>query len=163
MRMFLQELSPGVQDRQKADAGSEVFGIGPERQQRIRDRAEQSVVQRLLVELEERVEQLVGDGEDEVEVGHGQKLILALLEPLLAIEPLTLRAVAVATRVVTLGHDTASVADVEMPAERCGSAQLDGPHHPLLADGKPVGVMPVGIAIAAQDVGHLQVGGAHLR
>jgi hypothetical protein len=83
-----------VQDCGDADFGAEVFGIGGNRQHRLRRGVEQKRVDDGLV--------LVGDGsdlgrqrEDDVEVGDLQQLCLAVFHPGKRLTALTLRAVAI--------------------------------------------------------------------
>nr|WP_235337086.1 hypothetical protein [Pontibacter korlensis] len=68
----------------------------------------------------------VGQGEDHVEVGHGQELLLPGLDPLLPLSSLAFGAVAVATGVVAHAHLAAAGAGVHMPAHLLGAAAHDG-------------------------------------
>lgn len=87
-----------MQDREKADLGAEVFGIGGDGLQCFRSGVEEDVIHRLLV--------LIGDrgnfprhGEDDMEVGAVEQLGLAMLDPLCPGQRLTLWTVPIAARV----------------------------------------------------------------
>jgi hypothetical protein len=75
-------------------------------------------------------------GEDDVEVGDGQKLALTLGEPLLPGRALTLGAMAVAAGVVRDGAVAAFVAGIHVAAEGGRAAGLDGGHHAPLFEGQ---------------------------
>ena len=81
MRMVQQVLAPGVQDRDEADLGAQMPGVGGDRAQRLGGRTKQQVVDHRLV--------LVGDGgdllgqrEDHMEILDRQELGAPILQPL---------------------------------------------------------------------------------
>jgi hypothetical protein len=98
VRVMRHGRSPGVQHRDKPDARSEPLGIGGDPKRRLRRGLEQDAVDRGLVLVCD-----VGDASGQrlhhMEIGHGQKLGLALGEPLPRGASLTLRAMAVAAAV----------------------------------------------------------------
>jgi hypothetical protein len=72
MGMMSQVLRPGVQHRQYADASAQMARIGGDLQQGLGSGPEQQVVKQTLVaECEWR--QLLGNGEDHMDVGHRQQ------------------------------------------------------------------------------------------
>ena len=82
---------------------------------------------------EEHVVQRVGDRKDEVEVGPGQKVLSPGLLPARALEPLALRAVPVAARVVgDLGVPAAAVTLPEVASQRCRAAARERRDDPAL-------------------------------
>src|SRR5271163_4696284 len=95
--MMLQGLSPRVQDGGDAELGAEMPWIGGDGDERLGCRAHQDGIDPSLV-LESDLGRRRRQGEDDVEVGHGQKLGLPCGEPLRPRQPLALRAVAVAAR-----------------------------------------------------------------
>ena len=99
MRMMGHGRAPGVEHGGDPDPRSEVLRVGGDRQQRLGRCLEQQVIDDRLVLVSE-----VGDrgrqGEDEVEVGHGQEIGFSLRQPVPCGGSLTLRAVAVAAGVV---------------------------------------------------------------
>jgi hypothetical protein len=108
-----------VQDSEKADLGTQVPGIGGDGAQRLRRGAEQNTVDRSLV--------LTGDGgnlfrhgEHDVEILGIEKFRTAILKPFGAGQRLALRAVAIATGVVSVALMAALIALFQMAAERCG-------------------------------------------
>ena len=146
-----------------ADPGAEMLRIGGDRQQRLGRGLEQQVIDHRLV--------LVGDvgdrgrqGEDEVEVGHGQEIGLALRQPVPCGGALTLRAVAVAAGVVgDLGVGAVLAARRHgRRAPRCGSSR-SAAHHLELAEAHMagVGVAPRG-PVATEDVRDLQTAGGRM-
>ena len=114
---------------------------------------------------------LVGDGADrgrqrehDVEVGDRQQLGLARLEPGLRRPPLALGAVAVAAGVVGDARVRAVLAALDMTAERRGAADLDRRHDAQLAEAHMAGVGGTpGLAVAAEDIRHLQLRTGHGR
>src|SRR5436309_11357123 len=68
----------------------------------------------------------VGDGEDDVEIRHGQQLALALLEPLLAGLGLTARTMPVPARMPDHVTIAAMSTFIEMTAEGRSTAERDG-------------------------------------
>ena len=95
-----------------------------------------------------------------MEVGYGQKLGLPGSEPLRPRQPLALRAMAIAARVVGDARRAAIVAGLDMAAERCRSAGHNGAHDaPLDAAEVSFVRAAIGIAVAAENIRHLQVRG----
>jgi len=88
--------APAVEHGGGADASTEVFGIGGDREQRFRRRVEQQVVDDNLVLIGDR-RNLGGQGEDHVEIADRQQIGLAGRQPILRRRALTLWAMAVAT------------------------------------------------------------------
>jgi len=131
MRVMREGLPPGVQNGDHAAFGAEVAGIGTDEANGLRRRLEQDVVDDRLV--------LQGDGrdrrrhgEDDVEVRHRQQVGTAIGDPLGARQALALRAVPVATAVIGDADEAAVTALLDMAAERCGPADLDGGHDAAL-------------------------------
>jgi hypothetical protein len=71
--MMLEVLSPGVQDAEQPDIGTEVLGVACHFEQRSRAGAEEQIVEQALV-LKHESGEFMGQREDEVKVGHGQQL-----------------------------------------------------------------------------------------
>ena len=96
-------------------------------------------------------------GEDHVEVGDRQQVRLAIRKPGPGRRALALGAVAVAAGVIAHRQPLAAVTARDVAAELGGAAGLDGRHHLELAQAQVSGVRSaVGLAVGAQDVGHLQ-------
>jgi hypothetical protein len=96
-------------------------------------------------------------GEDDVEVRHRQQVGLAFGEPDPGRRALAFGAVAVAAGVVAHRQVPAVVAARDMAAEHGGAAGLDGRHDLELAEAQMPGMGTAeGLAMGAQDVGHLQ-------
>ena len=154
--MRLQGLSPGVQDAEKADLGTETLWVRGDFQQGRGRGVEQESEQGLSVLPDQRDKQ-VRHAEDEMEIVHWQQFLLALGEPLLASAGLTLRAMPVPTGVVgDTGDISATGAYIEMAAQ-CGStATGNGPEHLDLRPGQRRAIaFPKPTASDADDVGHL--------
>src|ERR1700686_362808 len=81
VRMRLQSLSPGVQDAEKADLGTEMLWVRGNFQQTGSSGIEQESEQCLLVLPDQRGEQ-VRNAEDEMKIVHRQQFLLALRKPL---------------------------------------------------------------------------------
>ena len=113
-------LSPGMQHGGDGDLGTEVLGIAGNLAQGCGRCVEEDVEQESLVAQDERV-QLVGQCEDDVEVGDRQQSLEALLEPMFTLRTLALRTVPIAAGVVRDAPVSAAVAHVEMPTESSGA------------------------------------------
>src|SRR5437773_7028836 len=117
--MQQQVLSPGVQDADHTDLGSQVFRIRCDFQQGLCAGGEQQIVKQARV-LQGQDIQFVRHGEHGMEIAGSQEFALAGLR-------LTLGAVPISTRVVGDGLIFATLASVAMPAEGSGAAALNGP------------------------------------
>jgi hypothetical protein len=73
MGMMLEVLSPGMEHAEKPDLRAEVFGVAGKFEQRSGTGAEEQIIEQTLV-LQDQSGELVGQGEDDVEVRHGQQL-----------------------------------------------------------------------------------------
>jgi hypothetical protein len=156
MRMMVQVLAPGVEHGDEADLGAQILGIGGDPAQRLGRGPEQDGVNRFLV-LERDLGHRRRQGEHDMEVRHRQQLGLPGRQPLGADLPLALRAVPVAAGVVGDPDQAAIRTLLGVAAERCRPAQLDGAHHPSLDTAEMAGPsLAIGIAVAAEDIRHLQ-------
>src|SRR5258708_19211189 len=73
MGMMLEVLPPGMEHAEKPDLRAEVFGVAGKLEERSGTGAEEQVIEQTLV-LQDESGELVGQGEDDVEVRHGQQL-----------------------------------------------------------------------------------------
>ena len=155
MDVALQVLRPGVQDQ--AEGGfavllSHPFGIGGEFRQGLRGAGEQGVDDPARMRAVQGI-QVVGQGEHQVGVGHGQDLGQPALQPGVLGARAALRAVAVAARVVLPVAVAAGLAGQLLAAQGCRAASHDGP--PGFGLGRGQGVMrQVRGAVAAQHLSH---------
>ena len=94
--MVHQILSPRVQHAEKADASTEVNGVGGYLQKRFSARAEQQIVQYLLV-LQHQAGEVMREREDEVEVRNRKQILHAVRKPLITLVGLAFRAMPVST------------------------------------------------------------------
>ena len=99
MRMQSQVLSPGMQNAEEADLGSEVLGVGRNFEHSLSAGAEEQIVEQPWIALTERV-QLVGQGKDDVEVRYAEQVLFASREPTVARLRLAFGTVSVAAGVV---------------------------------------------------------------
>src|SRR6266851_2451588 len=161
MGMMLEVLTPRVQDAEQSDVGSQVLGVASNLKERRGTGAEEQVVEQPLV-LQYQGRQLMGQREDDVEVGHGQQLGGARGQPSGACVALALGTVPVATRVIGDGLMSAAGASIAMTSERRRAATDDGVHH-LAVLGGEMRSMPLekAAAGATQNVGHLKGGPGH--
>ena len=117
MGMVVQSLSPGVEDGQEADPGSQVSFLGRDIEQGPGHRLEEEVVDDPRV-LEGQRRKDLREGEYDVNVGDREQLAPLRLHPLCSLPALTLRAVAVAARAVRYTPLTAAIACLHMPPQR---------------------------------------------
>ena len=131
---MLEILPPGVEHTQETDLRAKMLRIGGNLQQGGGAGAEQEVVDDLLV-LQGQPRQLVGDGEDDMYVVDRQQFLAASGEPLVASVGLALGTVPGAAGVERGGLMAALPAAVQMTAERCSAAMLDGEKHAEMQPG----------------------------
>ena len=96
----------------------------------------------------------MGQGKDEMEVSHRQKLRGLLLQPLGFGQGLTFGAVAVTAGVIGRVLKAASVALLEMTSQLFSPADLNGPHH-LEMGGWQAMRAAVALPVTAKNIGQL--------
>src|SRR3954447_7425943 len=112
--------------------------------------------------LTERI-QRVRQSKDDVKIGYGKQVLLAMPQPALARLCLTLRTVPVAARVIRDGLEITSRAGIQMAPERSRSTCGDGPQHAELLIAQPGAVLfSKAVALNPEDVGHLHGRPSHL-
>ena len=124
MGMMDEGLAPGVEDGEEPEASAEMAGVGGDLLKRSGCGAQQQGVDDLGV-LERERRQALRDREHHVGVAHRQHLPLACCEPERLGTALTLRAVAVATRVVGDRPLPAGVTRIDMATQPCRPARQD--------------------------------------
>src|SRR5882724_10438885 len=156
-----QILSPGMQDADETDLGSQVFGIDGNLQQGLRAGHKQQVVEQARVFQGQHIE-FVGHREHDMEVISGQEFAFASRQPALARLRLALGAVPVSARVVGDGLMTAVRAGIAMTTQRSGAAAQNGPKRfeLLKAEAGSIAIQEA-IAVRAKNVGHLEGGPSH--
>ena len=121
VRMVGEGLPPGVQDSEESELRSEVLRVASDRRESFRRGRKEQVIDRTLIAECDRPK-LTGKRKDDVEVGNGEHLIEAILEPAATLGGLTPRAVAVSTGVVGDALVLAGVAAPDMAAEISSTA-----------------------------------------
>jgi hypothetical protein len=97
--------------------------------------------------------------EHDVEIWHRQQFGLALGQPRCPRRALAFRAMAVAAGIIGDTNEAAFRAALDMAAERRGPARLDRAHDATLGSTKMTGMgLAIRLAVAAEDVRHLQCG-----
>lgn len=154
--MDLQILTPGVQNAEESDLSTQVFGIGRNLQQRRGAGAEQKVIDYFLV-LQSQPGEFVGDGKNHMHVFNGQQFFFAIGEPSVAGIGLALRTMSRPAGVKRGGFMAALATAIQMSAERCGAAVLNGEEDTEVEPCQP-GPVPVdeAVAVRANDVCHLE-------
>ena len=114
VRMEVQVLPPTMQDGEETEFQTEAFGRDDE--QSLGGGAEENAVDDLLV-VEGQRGDLLGEGEDHVEVLDGQQFGAAVLKPLLARDALALGAMAVAAGAIANVSELAVVAPFDSTAQ----------------------------------------------
>src|ERR1039458_3274149 len=105
----------------------------------------------------------MGQREDHVDIGGGQKVLAARCEPAVARVGLALWAMPVATRVEGDGALSATRAFIYVPAERGGSAAQDSGEHLLMQPGEPFpAALKERFSRGADHIGHLHGRSRHL-
>src|SRR4249919_4000722 len=96
--MKQQVLPPGVKDAEETNLGSQMFGVARHFTKRFSNRAEQEVIECLLI-LQHKCVQLVRQREDDVEVTRLKQFLAASVHPTLACLRLALVAMPIAAAV----------------------------------------------------------------
>lgn len=73
VRMVLEVLSPGMEHAEQTDVGTQMLRVASDFEQRGSTGTEEQIVEQPLV-LQHKRGQLMGQSEDDMEVGHGQQL-----------------------------------------------------------------------------------------
>lgn len=145
-----------MKDRNHASPGTKVLGVGGDLDHCVCARAHEQVVDLAFV-LMRNIRNLFGQGEDEVEIPHGQQLGLTCRQPCLRRTSLTFGAVTIAARVVGDVFMCAVSAARNMSAKRRRAAALDGAHHLELVKADVPCVCPTpDSAMGAEDIRDLQ-------
>lgn len=123
MRVIMEVLSPGVQNRDEADLCTQMSGIGSKLAQRLGDGAKLDRVNDILV-LEGDCGDLLRQGEDDVEGADRQKVGLPRGKPVTARLSLALRAMPVAAGIIGDTDRVAILTLLNMPTQPSGPAHL---------------------------------------
>ena len=113
---MLQLLPPRVQHHEHADPRSQVLGVGRHFQESLLGAVEEQPIQELAVAQGQRAE-LVGQGEDNVEVGNRQEVGLTFGQPGRPLAPTALRTASVAAGMIVVPYLAAVIALGDMPAQ----------------------------------------------
>jgi hypothetical protein len=128
-----------VQHAGDADAGAEMLGVGCDGERGLGRGLEQEIIDCCLV-LVGDIGDRCGERIEDVKILRRNQLGLALGEPPLCGRTLALRAMPVATRVVSDDGVGAVLAARHMPTERRRTAALDRTHHRHLVDADVPGI-----------------------
>ena len=99
MRMQSQVLSPRMQNGEEADFSPEMPGVGGNFEHGLSAGAEEQIVEQPWVTLTQRV-QLMGQGEDDVEVRDAEQVLFASCQPTVTCLRLAFGTVSVATGII---------------------------------------------------------------
>jgi hypothetical protein len=157
--MMHEGLAPGVEDGEEAQLSPEVAGVGGDVLKGRGRRAQEKVVDDSGV-LEGEGREGLGQGEHDVGIGHLQHLGLAGLEPAGLGAALTLRAMAVAARVVGDRLLPAGVALIDMTTQPGRPAGKDPVHDRMLLStpGRDGPGWELGIEVLLEDLRDLVPG-----
>jgi hypothetical protein len=120
-----------VQHARESDLGAEILRVFCHVVQRFRNGRKEQTIGQPWIRTEESME-LIRDGEDDVVVLDGKKMLLLRGEPAELLEALTLRTVPISTRIVGDLPKPAAITFVEVTAEGRGAATQDISHHTRL-------------------------------
>src|SRR3984893_2243135 len=138
VRVMFEFLIPGVEHTEETDLGAEMLGIASDLEEGFGTGLQQQMVQDFLVLQSER-RQLMGQGEDNMNVTRRQKFLATCFKPTVASVGLTLGAVPVAAAVVGDGRTVPAVgALIAMPAQGSGATARDGSQHFEVLPGDPL-------------------------
>jgi hypothetical protein len=151
-----------VQHAGHTNPRAHAFGIGRDSRHRFGGCLEQQAIDRFLVQIGDPGD-LGWHREDHVEIFHRQQILGAGLHPVPRRQTLAFGAVPVLAGVVGDVMVTAFGTASHVPAERLGSAGLNGRHHLELgeADMPLIGLPPRRAAMGKEDVSDLQLRAGH--
>jgi hypothetical protein len=163
MRVELELLIPGMQDREETNFRTEMSWIASDFEKCFRTGAEQQIVDDFLV-LQSQWRELRRQREHHMDVTRREKLSLARGDPAFPGRGLTLRAVAIAAAVVRDGGTMPAAGTfVEMAAECGGTTLPNGQQHFDMLPTEPVAVsFEESSSRGADEIGHLEGRPAHL-
>ena len=162
MGMMLEFLTPGMEHAEEADFGAQMAGIARDFEQRFGTGPEQEIVDDLLVLQGQRGEP-PRKGEDDMDVGGGQKFAAARPQPTVASEGLTLGTVSIPARIERVGTIPAADTPITMPAQGGGTTALDGRQHFQMLAGDPATTrFDELLSRHPDEIGHLQRRPTHL-
>ena len=159
--MVQEILAPGVKNAEEADLGAEMFlrpGYG---EKGLGTHAEQQIIERRLV-LQCQIGDGFRQGEDNMEVLHGQQFGTTPVQPAGALERAALGTVAIAAGVVAVAFPLAVVAFFDVATEGGGTAEFNVFHQAKLIV-RQVILLPVGRPVGAKNVSQLQRWPDHYR
>jgi hypothetical protein len=150
-----------VQDTQKTDLSTQMFGVGCDLQHGGRAGLKQKVLKDARIALT-KWNQSMRQCEDYVEVRHAEQFFLSRGEPALARLRLALGAVAVAAAVIRDGLVAAAWTIIDMSAQSRSAALSDGAQHLQLLIAEMLAVLVhEPSALCMNEIGHLEGGSAH--
>src|ERR1700694_202873 len=151
--MDLQSLSPGVQDGQEAQFGSQTFGIGGHFQKSLCYGPEQNPIDDLRI-LQSQRRQFVWQSEHHMAIGNGQNFLRPLGKPLVARPAVALWAMPVTARTVFNHLMGAVIALLYVGAEGGRAARADIPESlPLLGRQYRSPAIQEFLTMLAEDIG----------
>jgi hypothetical protein len=161
MRMMHQRLPPGVEAGEEPDLRAEMMRIARDGAQGLSGCAKQNAVDLHLV-LSGDDRDVIGHGEDDVEILAVEDLGLPAFDPCAACQGLTLGTVSIRAGVIGDALVPTRVALFDMATERGGAARLDRGHHaPLRGRERGGRLASIGLAVAAEDVRHFERAATH--
>jgi hypothetical protein len=147
-----------MEDGHDADLATDVVWIGGQFGQSLGSGLHQEGIQGLLVGAQQ-IAELVGDGEDDVEVRHGQEFLAATREPGLGIFAVALGTRPVAAGVIDVLLPAAVVTDVELATQGWAAAMAKVQERPTVAGEHALAeTLDIPVAVETEDVGHLRHG-----
>lgn len=161
MRVLQEVLSPGVQNAEESDLGSEMLRIAGDGEQGFGGRAEENTVHNLLV-VKGDSGYLFRQREDHMKVLDRQQFFLPVSQPACPLGVLALRAVPVATGVVSDPGKLTLTAGFGMPSQHGGAAGFDRTHHTQLLPRQST-LAAVSLTVLPKNAGQLASRPGHAR
>ena len=146
-------LPPCMQHQGDADLAADPLWITAERQQRLRRRLEQQVIQAARIALDQRVQDM-RQGEDQMVMGRRQDFGAARLDPAFLGQSLAFRAMPIPTGMEPHHHGITVIARLKVATHGRRSALLDRLHR-LALPRMQTCLCPIGWSVAPEDIGNL--------
>jgi len=156
VRVIAEISGPGVEHAHQTESATDKARVLGQLQQGLGGRAEEQVVDRLLLRASQGP-QLGGQGEGDQEVRDGQQQLLLLVQPLIGLLVAALGTVPVLAGVIAVTLLLTLVTEIDLPAASGGAALFDVEHGPEMGRQHAAAeLLPVLWAMPPENIGHFQ-------
>ena len=156
MGVIDQGLSPGMKDGQDACLGMEIFLLFSQLQQALTGRVEEQIVAQFFIGPDQGMK-LMGQGEDQMKMLHGQEFCLASFEPAFFDQTLAFGTMPIAAGVITHPQMPTAITLINMSPQSGRPAGSNGIEGFVLGQREGVG-LAISPSIASEDLSYFDPG-----